>query len=408
IFRFRLLDVDIVINRSLVYSLLTIFTVSVYLFSVRIFQDLFAGALAGRERTVSLAGVFLAAAAFHPALKKIQGFVDRAFFRQGFNYQKTILDFTEKSQKILHGEGLIDLMATSIQAVIPVDRQGVWVGEVTEKGSRVLFSRDFSEETASPDFLTWPAARLWARQGATRTEEGVDFSRDEELAQLRAEVILPLPFPSAALRGFLVLGKKKSGQRYSRDDLELLVTLTDELALNLEKIRLQEEVVYERASREKLDELNRLKTEFISNVSHELRTPLTSIQGMSEILQEGKVRDEAKREELLGVVAAESARVSRLIHNILDFGKIELQQRVYHFAQADIGPLIEEAVRVFRPILDSRGFTVRLNLPPQAVSLRVDADAVKQALLNLIDNAIKYSPGKKEVEIELLDRGHEV
>src|SRR4030066_131592 len=93
------------------------------------------------------------------------------------------------------------------------------------------------------------------------------------------------------------------------------------LALSLETLKLQEEVIYERASKEKLDELNRLKTEFISTVSHELRTPLSSIQGLSELLQEGRGRDKVKRVELVGVLASESGRLSRLLPNILDLGK---------------------------------------------------------------------------------------
>ena len=93
-----------------------------------------------------------------------------------------------------------------------------------------------------------------------------------------------------------------------------------------------------------MDEINRLKTEFISSVSHELRTPLSSIQGLTELLQEGKVRDRAKKEELLDVLASESGRLSRLIHNILDFGKIEQQTKIYHFERTEVGPLVEEAV----------------------------------------------------------------
>jgi signal transduction histidine kinase len=408
ILRFRLLDVEVVINRSLVYSLLTIFTVSLYLFSVRVLQDLFSRVFVVRETFVSLGSAFLAALAFHPARQKIQEFVDKSFFRQSYDYRRTILQFSEMSQKAVSGQALIAEFSGSIETVIPMERLAVVVDEVGPEDHRPLYSRGLRDGEDPSGFLGWPSGHIWARRGATRTEEGVDFSRDDLLSRSSADIVFPLPFQSPALTGFLALGKKRSGQKYSRDDIDLLSTLAGELALSLEMLRLQEEVIYERASKEKLDELNRLKTEFISTVSHELRTPMSSIQGLTELLQEGKVKDRAKREELLDVLASESGRLSRLIHNILDFGKIEQQTKVYHFERTEAGPLVEEVVMVLRHRLEEAGFKLQLKIPPNAVFLTVDRDAVKQVLINLIDNAMKYSPEDKAIEIQVLSRPGEV
>jgi signal transduction histidine kinase len=408
ILRFRLLDVEVVINRSLVYSLLTIFTVSLYLFSVRVLQDLFARVFVVRETFVSLGSALLAALAFHPARRKIQELVDKSFFRQSYDYRRAILQFSEMSQKAMSGQALIAEFSGSIETVIPMERLAVVVDEVGPEGHGPLYSRGLRDGEDRSIFLGRPSGHIWARRGATRTEEGIDFSRDDLLSRISADIVFPLPFQSPALKGYLVLGEKRSGQKYSRDDIDLLSTLAGELALSLEMLRLQEEVIYERASREKLDELNHLKTEFISTVSHELRTPLSSIQGLTELLQEGKVRDRAKREELLDVLASESGRLSRLVHNILDFGKIEQQTKVYHFERTEAGPLVEEAVMVLRHRLEEAGFRLQLRFPPGAVWLTVDRDAVKQVLINLIDNAMKYSPEDKEIEIQVLARPGEV
>jgi signal transduction histidine kinase len=281
------------------------------------------------------------------------------------------------------------------------------VDEVGPEGRRPLYSWGPGEGADLSAFLGRPSGRLWARRGSTRTEEGVDFSREDRLSPIPAEIALPLTFQSATLAGCALFGEKRSGQKYSGDDLDLLSTLAGELALGLEMLRLQEEVIYERASKEKLDELNRLKTEFISTVSHELRTPMSSIQGLAELLQEGKVRDRAKREELLGLLSTESSRLSRLVHNILDFGQIEQQAKVYHFERTEVRPLVEEAVKLMLPRMEGPGFRLELKFPADAVFLSVDRDAVKQVLINLIDNAVKYSPEEKEVEIQVLPRpGH--
>jgi signal transduction histidine kinase len=400
ILRFRLLDVEVVINRSLVYSLLTIFTVGVYLFSVRVLQDLFSRVFVVRETAVSLGSAFLAALAFDPARKRIQGFVDKTFFRQSYDYKRAVLQFSESSQKAVSGQALVEEFAGSVGSTIPVQQLAIRVDEVRPEGRRPLYSWGSWEEADLSAFQGRPAGRLWARRGSTSTEEGVDFSREDRLAPTSAEIALPLPFQTLGLSGCAVFGEKRSGQKYSGDDLDLLSTLAGELALGLEMLRLQEEVIYERASKEKLDELNRLKTEFISSVSHELRTPMSSIQGLAELLQ-GKVKDKAKREELLGLLTMESSRLSRLIHNILDFGKIEQQTKVYRFERTEVRPLVEEAVKVMLPRIEAAGFRLQLKFPAGAVFLTVDRDAVKQVLINLIDNAMKYSPEDKEIEVQV-------
>jgi two-component system phosphate regulon sensor histidine kinase PhoR len=204
--------------------------------------------------------------------------------------------------------------------------------------------------------------------------------------------------------GFLSLGKKKSGERFNRDDIELLTTMTGELALNLERIRLQEEVIFERAEKEKLDELNRLKTEFVSKVSHELRTPMSSIRGLAEVLQAGKIKQKSKRGELLDLVASESTRLSRLLHNILDFGKIEHQIKTYNFQEVEIQSIVKEVVELFRQRLKDEGFVLKTHLPENSITLKIDQDAVKQALTNLIDNAIKYSAKVRQIDIQIIDK----
>jgi signal transduction histidine kinase len=373
-----------------------------------VLHDLFSRVFVVRETFVSLGSALLAALAFNPARKKIQGLVDKSFFRQSYDYKRAIHQFSETSQKALSGQALIAEFFGLIETLIPMGRLAVEVDEVGPEGRRPLYSRGLRDGENCSGLPGRAPGLIWARRGATRTEEGVDFSRDALLSKIAAEIVFTLPFQSPDLVGFAIFGPKKSGLKYSRDDIDVLTTLAGELALSLEMLRLQEEVIYERASKEKLDELNRLKTEFISTVSHELRTPMSSIQGLSELLQEGRIKERAKREELVALLASESGRLSRLIHNILDFGKIEQQTKVYHFEATEIGPLVEEAVKVMSYRLEEAGFKRQLKLPPGAVSLTVDRDAVKQVLINLIDNAMKYSPEEKEIEIQVLARPGEV
>jgi signal transduction histidine kinase len=408
IFRFRFLNVDIVINRSLVYSLLTIVIVGVYLFSVKIFQDLPVKLFAATGAEVSLGSALLAAVVFEPARRRIQELVDRSFFRQSYDYKKAILKFSGTARDMLSQSSLIDFLKASVQTVLPLDRLEVMAGTLTS-GECQLFYPEGGQGKERVSLLTqMPPGRVSALREAVSTEEGVDFSQGQALVGSQWEVALPLPFRSAGLVGCLFAGKKRSGHRFTRDDIDLLMTLTMALSLNLERIRLQEEIIYERAAREKLDELNRLKTEFVSTVSHELRTPLTSIQGLTEILEAGKVQDAGTRDEILHTLASESGRLSRLLRNILEFGKIEQQTKAYSLRTEDIGSIIKDLVAVFRPQFEEAGFAVDLNVPREPVVLNVDRDAIEQLLINLIDNAVKYSPRKKRIGIDLLERPGEV
>jgi signal transduction histidine kinase len=407
IVKYKLMNIELIINRSLVYGSLTIFTVSLYIFSVYIFQNIFQIIFHIKNIAVFALAALAAAAAFHPARKKIQEFVDKSFYRLSYDYRKTILSFNEKAQKMISQEHLINFFLVKIQNVLPLEHIGIYLLSETENHP-VFITRGQEKDinNIAPFFLK--SNQVLSRKDALKTEAHIDIGRDELLKEKGLELVFPLTFRYGALSGCLTLGKKMSGDRFSHDDLDLLQSMTGELILNLERIRLQEEVIYERTEIEKLDELNRLKTEFIATVSHELRTPMSSIRGMSEVLQEGRLKDDAKRDELIKLMASESGRLSRLLHNILDFGKIEQQAKAYNFQKTEICSMVKETVDLFQHHLQKEGFMMRMFLPPNPVYLTVDQDAIKEALTNLIDNAIKYSAEKREIDIEIIEMESQV
>jgi len=408
IVKFRLMDIELVINRSIVYSILTVFTVGVYLLSVSFLQNIFSKSFSRRQTAVPLIAALAAAIAFNPARKKIQTFVDKTFFRASFDYRKSILGFNEIAHKMSNGEHLVDFFLLMIRKTLPLEHIGVLVYS-TDLGEQKLFiAEDGEKDLRALNTLIMVSGKILARRKAVRTEEDIDFSQEQALEERNLELVIPLSFKSEELSGFVSVGKKKSGERFSHDDLELLLTMAGELVLNLERIRLQEEVIQERAEKEKLDELNRLKTEFISSVSHELRTPMSSIQGLAEVLLTGKIKDKAKHDELISLVAGESSRLSRFLHNILDFGKIEQQAKSYSFQKIELRPVVEEAIKPFQYRLESEGFVLTASFSEKPIFLEIDQDAIRQALTNLIDNAIKYSSSQKEIEIKVCQRESQV
>lgn len=147
--------------------------------------------------------------------------------------------------------------------------------------------------------------------------------------------------------------------------------------------------------------LARQKTDFVSNVSHELKTPLTSIRMFSELLADGRVQDSERQRHFLKIITAETARLTRLINNVLDFARMERGEKKYQFAPQDLRSLIEEVCATYRPHLEANGFAFKCKTPDHPLMVNGDRDALAQVLVNLISNAEKYSgEDKKEISVE--------
>src|SRR5262249_24579749 len=147
--------------------------------------------------------------------------------------------------------------------------------------------------------------------------------------------------------------------------------------------------------------LARQKTDFVSNVSHELKTPLTAIRMFSELLAEGRVVDPVKQRSYLSIITAETARLSRLINNVLDFARIERGEKKYHFQTCDLNNLLRDTTETYRPHLEANGFQFTCELPESPLIVNGDRDALAQVIVNLLSNAEKYSDSHKEISVRL-------
>src|SRR6266568_1097400 len=147
-------------------------------------------------------------------------------------------------------------------------------------------------------------------------------------------------------------------------------------------------------------QLTRLRSDFISGVSHELRTPLAKIRMFSETLTLGRVRSDEERVHSLEIIDQEARRLTHLVENLLHFSRSERQATRLSPAPASLAPLVNEAVEGFTPLAAARGVVVRAELTDGVVA-SVDADALRQMLLNLLDNAVKYGPAGQTVTVGL-------
>lgn len=146
---------------------------------------------------------------------------------------------------------------------------------------------------------------------------------------------------------------------------------------------------------------NELKSEFISNVSHELKTPLSIISMFGEMLANGRTKGPEQATEYADIIWRESVRLGRLIDNVLDFAKLERGKNVYEFVEADVGEVVERAVDLVGRRLTNAEMSISVEIEPELPLAKIDPNAFTLAVMNLIDNAIKYAAEGKKIELTL-------
>jgi signal transduction histidine kinase len=154
--------------------------------------------------------------------------------------------------------------------------------------------------------------------------------------------------------------------------------------------------------------LARLKSDFVANVSHELKTPLALIRLFAETLELGRVPSEEKAQQYYRVINKESHRLTQLINNILDFSRIEAGRKEYRFAPTDVARVVREVIESYRFQIEQQGFQLKVEVEEDLPHVPADEEALGQAIINLVNNAIKYSRESKTIDIEVRRDGSKV
>jgi signal transduction histidine kinase len=147
--------------------------------------------------------------------------------------------------------------------------------------------------------------------------------------------------------------------------------------------------------------LAKLKSDFVSNVSHELRTPLALIRLYAETLELGRIANPGKRQEYYEIIRKESERLTSLINNILDFSRIESGKKEYNFRETDVADLVRGTLESYRFEIEQNGFQFEQKIDNDLPQVSVDREAIARSLLNLVNNAVKYSATEKYLGVNL-------
>ncbi len=154
--------------------------------------------------------------------------------------------------------------------------------------------------------------------------------------------------------------------------------------------------------------LNRMKNDFIATVTHELKTPLSSMRVLTDTLLEGNLKEEGQRDEYLELISKENERLSRLIDNFLTFSRMERNKQAFVMKSTDVREVVDESVCSIQTKLNKENCDFNVNVCEDLPSILIDKDAIVTVLVNLLDNACKYSNGDKEISLNVYKAGDSI
>jgi signal transduction histidine kinase len=221
------------------------------------------------------------------------------------------------------------------------------------------------------------------------------YPEDQALAGvgLRSRAVAPLSVGGRVL-GMISISRREP-HAFAREDVDLLILLGRQLATAIENIRAFEA---ERTAAEELRRLSALRADFVSLVSHELRGPMASIVGAAATLrQRWRELNPEQRQSFLALLEGETARLASLVGDVLDTSRLDAGTFTYSFSEVDLGELVREVTALVD--LGQEEVAVRAEVEPALPRVRADRERMRQVVLNLLTNAVKYTNAGDEIEV---------
>jgi signal transduction histidine kinase len=405
--KYRLFDVELLINRTIVYAVLSFFILVGYVLIVLLAVSII-GEQIVFDRYVIVAGLTLVIGLLiNPLRLKLHHIVDEVLFTARANYRRVLTGAVEKLRDSLDRDGLFRQLVAAVHEGVRgqmVAFYGFRDGDLAlcaSEGAELPVEIRMNEE--GKKLLT--LGKTLVRESAVRVgHPRIDNSQGQWLAQWKWSVLSPLISEAKVVLGALALKPLHTREHYEEEEITFVANICDEASQILDRLILQEKIILAQEERKRSEELSELKSYFISSVSHELRTPLTSIRMFAEMLRTNAVTSRRHQREYLEIIEGESDRLSRLIGNILDFAKIERGVKEYSFATVNIDTIVKRAELAMRYQFLQHGGKLRMRMERHLPTLEADGDALEEALLNLLSNALKYSIKRKEVDLTVARR----
>ena len=408
IFKYHFLNIDVLINRTIVYTVLTLMIGSIYIVSIMLVISMIGGEAIFDEYLFLLLVTLLVAIIFNPLRTRIQNIIDEVIFSARANFRKAINTIAQELHKAISSDDLFQRLVNVLSRFVGTKNIAIYSynngflhleSSQGEVNNHVISLSHDQSKTLNKSTAIFALPKITTSHG-----NKIDLSQLDLLTKYNFSLCIPLLSDTKEILACLF--SNPLHVRYIEEEVDLLLTGCTQAVEILDRLLLQENIIVEREEKKRLKELNEIKSYFVSSVSHEFQTPLTSIKMFSELLQDDAALSKETQKDYLETIEGESERLSRMVKNVLDFSRIERGVKEYHFSQVNIHDLIKTVLRLMKYQLEQHAFKVELALINQDIYLTVDPDAIISSLTNLISNAIKYSREDKFLAISTSIREH--
>jgi signal transduction histidine kinase len=416
--RYRFMELRIVIGRGMIYLFSFLTEISLALSLLFLNERL--------EMLIPL-NIFLplilivCILLFQPIFRFFEKLASRYFFYTFYSAQKVIGDLGKKLTQFLDLDTFSSLLLNTLIETMKLDRAVLLlrkpetgeyliqknIGFKEENGISLVkdnFLTNFLEKTHKP--LVYEEIFLIAKDLADEKERRKLERLKENMKRIEAALCLPLLFEGKII-GMIVLGNKLSGEAYSAQDIDLLTTLSQQASIAFQNARLYSEIkgfseklekeVEKRTEElkkayEELKKLDIAKSEFISIASHQLRTPLSAIKGYLSMILEGSYGNlPEKVKKPMENVYQSNERLIKLVNDILSVSKIEAGEMEMNWEREDLREIIKEVISELSIKAKEKNLYLNFEEPKEFPKVLLDREKIRQVILNLVDNAIRYT-----------------
>lgn len=434
IIRHRLMDIKFVLRKSSVYlaSLATILILvgMVKYAVIRFFVDIY--------NWVDFIILILAIMIFLPIRNYYYKIANKYFFTSMYDSRKVIGKLSDKLRSTLElkriyghiSDVLFDTFHVKAMGILIRDKKDEEINRAKSGGEDryiVRYNKGFNIGGNKKFPGNKKLCNLFLKHNKSIVVEEIKSANYKEfkgtidlLTSFGAAVVTPLNI-KGKVTGLIILGQKESGDMYNDQDLRVLEIVGAQAAIAIENavlyeaaknfnVKLKKEVeeatVELRAANEELKRLDVAKSEFISIASHQLRTPLTIIKGYISMLIEGSFgRLTDKETDALKKVFESNERLIQLVEDLLDISRVESGRLRFNFKEISLEQIVDSAVNEIAPIAQKRGLELKYKIANKLLpKVKIDEEKIRQVIINLLDNAIKYTE-KGSITVELSRAG---
>jgi len=274
----------------------------------------------------------------------------------------------------------------------------IWKGQASLPDLKALLARFLGPERAEAAVAEYARRRNYSSPADMPADAGLVQFAEMELAGAIGGASARIMVASTVNEDALTIDEVRT----MLDEASQVIATSHELKQKSQELMAATAEL--RAANERLQELDRLKDDFVSTVTHELRTPLTSIRAFSEILHDNPELDAGERQKFLTIIIQESERLTRLINQVLDLAKLESGRAEWQVSDVDLKAVIENSIDATGQLFRAGNVALETRLPDGARFVRADRDRLVQVLINLLSNAVKFvRPDEGQVGVRLFD-----